>query len=103
MKKLTAVFLCLLILISGMTVFASANENDLKITVVNDLHLDLKDSQAEKVAKRNTISEEYAHASSGGQLPYESVAIIKSFLADAAKYHTASAISLPTATSPIGV
>ncbi len=84
MKKLTAVFLCVLILVSAMTVFAAADEKELKLTAVNDLHLDLKDATAEKVAKRNTLSEEYFHASSGGQLPYESVAIIKAFLRDAA-------------------
>ncbi len=85
MKKLTAVFLCLLMIMSTMTVFAAAQEAELKITVVNDLHLDYKDANAEKVAKRNSISEEYAHASSGGQLPYESVAVIKAFLRDAEK------------------
>ncbi len=85
MKKFISVFLCAAMLVSGMTAFASAAENELKVTVVNDLHLDLKDSTAEKVAKRNSVSAEYAHASSGGQLPYESAAIIKAFLADAAK------------------
>ncbi len=85
MKRLTAILLCMLMLISTVTVFAAAEEAELKITVANDLHLDLKDATAEKVAKRNTISEEYFHASAGGQLPYESVAIIKAFLADAAK------------------
>ena len=85
MKKTTSLLLCVVMIFSSACVSASAAENELKLTVVNDLHLDLADSEAEKVKKRNTISEEYAHASSGGQLPYESVAIIKSFLADAAK------------------
>lgn len=85
MKKFTSVFLCLLMIMSTMTVFAAAEEAELNITVVNDLHLDYNDANAEKVAKRNNISEEYAHASSGGQLPYESVAVIRAFLRDAAK------------------
>lgn len=84
MKKLISVFLCALMIFSAALVTASAEETDLSVIVVNDLHLDLKDATAEKVAKRNSVSEVYAHASSGGQLPYESVAIIKAFLRDAA-------------------
>ena len=85
MKKLISLFLSVLMLLSSAVIFSSAAEGELKVTVVNDLHLDLKDSTAESVSKRNSLSEEYAHASSGGQLPYESVAIIKAFLRDAAK------------------
>lgn len=84
MKKLISVFLCALMVFSTAFFTASAEETDLSVIVVNDLHLDLKDATAEKVAKRNSLSEVYAHASSGGQLPYESVALIKAFLRDAA-------------------
>ncbi len=84
MKKFVALMLCLIMLFSCTAVLSSAAEGDLVITVANDLHLDLKDATAEKVAKRNSVNEIYSHASSGGQLPYESVAIIKSFLNDAA-------------------
>ncbi len=84
MKKLISVFLCMVMIFSAAFITASAEENDFSVIVVNDLHLDLKDATAEKVAKRNSVSEVYAHASSGGQLPYESVAIIKAFLRDAA-------------------
>ena len=101
MKKLTAVILSVLMLISIVPVFAGAQEKELKITVVNDLHLNLKDATAAKVTKRNTINEEYAHASSSGQLPYESVAIIKSFLADAAKSDS-EAVIMPGDLTAIG-
>lgn len=92
MKKLISVFLCALMIFSAALVTASAEETDLSVIVVNDLHLDLKDATAEKVAKRNSVSEVYAHASSGGQLPYESVAIIKAFLRDAALLESAIVI-----------
>ena len=92
MKKLISVFLCMLMVFSAAFITASAEENDLSIIVVNDLHLDLQDATAEKVAKRNSLSEVYAHASSGGQLPYESVAIIKGFLRDAASLESETVI-----------
>ncbi len=85
MKKTTALLLCILTIFSCAVIPTSAAEKELKLTVVNDLHLDLKDATAEEVKKRNSVSEEYFHASSGGQLPYESVAIIRAFLRDAAK------------------
>lgn len=79
MKKFVCVILCLVMLMSAVTV-ASAAPNGIKITVANDLHLDLEDSFADSVKKRNSASTEYAHVSSGGQLVYESYAIIKAFL-----------------------
>lgn len=84
MKRILSLVLCLIMVFSCTAVLSSADETDLVVTVVNDLHLDLADSTAQKVAKRNSESEEYAHASSSGQLSYESVAIIKGFLKDAA-------------------
>ncbi|MBR3766663.1 MAG: metallophosphoesterase [Clostridia bacterium] len=85
MKKLISVILCLALLFSCAAITAAAAETELKITVANDLHLDLTSVTAEKVSKKNNLSEEYAHVASGGQLHYESLAIINAFLAEAAK------------------
>lgn len=84
MKKLISLILCIFLIMSSAAV-ASASENGVKITVANDLHFDLEDSFAESVKKRNSVSDEYAHVSSGGQLIYESYALIKAFLEKAAK------------------
>lgn len=84
MKKLISLFLCISIILS-FSVLAFANESPVIITVANDLHLDLEDSFAETVKKRNNTSSEYAHVSSGGQLIYESYALVKAFLENAAK------------------
>lgn len=84
MKKLISLFLCISIILS-FSVLAFADESPVIITVANDLHLDLEDSFAETVKKRNSTSSEYAHVSSGGQLIYESYAIVKAFLENAAK------------------
>ena len=65
MKKFVCVILCLVMLMSAVTV-ASAAPNGIKITVANDLHLDLEDSFADSVKKRNSASTEYAHVSAGG-------------------------------------
>ena len=83
MKKILSVLLCVIMLFGCMVISSSAAEGELKVLVVNDLHLDLADATAEKVKKRNNVSVEYAHTSSSGQLPYESIAIIKAFLEDA--------------------
>ena len=84
MKKFLSLFLSILLVLNFVVCAFAAQDNTLNIIVVNDLHLDLKDSTALQVAKRNSLDEEYAHVSSGGQLPYESAAIIKAFLRDAA-------------------
>lgn len=79
MKRFISVFLsCILVLSCAVPAFAA--EADVTLTVANDLHLDLEDSFAEAVKKKNSLSEEYFHASSGGQMIYESYAIIKAFL-----------------------
>ncbi len=80
MKKLISVLLCILTALPVFVFSASAEDTPLEITVANDLHINYKAATAAKVAKRNNLSVEYAHASSGGQLPYESIAIIKAFL-----------------------
>ncbi len=84
MKKIISIILCLVFILSAVSV-AFAAEGDVTITVANDLHLDLEDSFAQSVKKRNSVSTEYAHVSSGGQLIYESYAIIKAFLENAAQ------------------
>ncbi len=101
MKKILSVILSALILLSCAAVSASAAENELKVTVANDLHLNLKASTAQKFVKRNTVSEVYAHAASSGQLPEESVEIIKSFLADAAA-NDSSTVLLPGDLTNVG-
>lgn len=84
MKKLISLLLTLVLVFSCvLPVFAA--ENDIVLTVANDLHLDLEDSFAESVKKKNSLSEEYFHAYSGGQMVYESYAIIKAFLEKAAE------------------
>ncbi len=84
MKKIVSLTLCLIFVLSTVTV-AFAAEDTLTITVANDLHLDLEDAFAESVKKRNSTSVEYAHVSSGGQLIYESYALVKAFLENAAQ------------------
>ena len=101
MKKILSLALCLIMILSCMAVLSSAAETDLVVTVVNDLHLDLKDSTVQTVAKRNSLSEEYAHVASGGQLPYESIAIIKGFLRDAAE-NESNIILMPGDLTTIG-
>lgn len=85
MKKIVSLLLCSVMIISIGFVTAAASTDDVVITVANDLHLDLEDSFAESVKKRNSMSVEYAHVSSGGQLIYESYALVKAFLENAAK------------------
>lgn len=85
MKKLISVLLSVIMALSLLSVAVSAEETPLVITVANDLHLDSVSSTAETVKKHNSISEEYAHVAGGGQLQYESLAIIKAFLEQAGK------------------
>lgn len=83
MKKMLALALCFILIVSAVPI-AFAAEEGISVTVTNDLHLDLEDAFADSVKKRNSVSEEYAHVSSGGQLIYESYALIKAFLEQAA-------------------
>ena len=101
MKKIMSVLLCAVLVLSAMVFSASAAEEELKIAVVNDLHLDLDDATAERVVKRNNLSVEYAHAASSGQLPYESVAIIRAFLRDMEKSDN-SVIIMPGDLTTVG-
>lgn len=101
MKKTISVLLSVLMLISIIPTFAFAAESELKITVANDLHLDLKDSEAEKVTKRNNLSEVYAHTSASGRLLYESVEIIEAFLKKAAA-NDSSVVLMPGDLTSVG-
>ena len=101
MKKIISVILSALMLLSCISVMASAAENELKVTVANDLHLNLKDANAQKVSKRNTINDVYAHAATSGQLTYESVEIIEAFLAEAAD-NDSTAVLLPGDLTNVG-
>ena len=85
MKKVISLFLCAIMIFSMGLITAAAKTDSVVITVANDLHLDLEDSFADSVRKRNSVSAEYAHVSAGGQLLYESYAILKAFLENAAK------------------
>ncbi len=85
MKKALSLILSLIMILSAMGLTAFAAEKPLTITVANDLHLDVEDSFADSVKKRNSASVEYAHVSSGGQMIYESYALVRAFLENAAQ------------------
>lgn len=85
MKKAVSLILCVIMILATGIVTASAQTAPVVITVANDMHLDIEDAFADSVRKRNSVSEEYAHVSSGGQLIYESYAIIRAFLENAAE------------------
>ena len=81
MKKLLSILLSIILILAVLPVgTCAADEDTLNITVANDLHLDLVSARAEKVEMTNTINADYPHASNGGQMFYESEAIIDSFL-----------------------
>lgn len=84
MKKLIALLLCISVIFSFTVISVSAAKEPLLITVANDLHLDSVTSAEPSVKKHNSVSVEYAHVTSGGELQYESYAIIKAFLEKAA-------------------
>ena len=70
-------------ILSLMSTGVSAAQEPLRVTVANDLHLDSVSSTTATVKKHNSVSVEYAHAAAGGQLQYESLAIISAFLKEA--------------------
>lgn len=84
MRKLLSLSLCLVMLFS-MAIPAFAAENSLNVTVCNDLHYNMKYSNADSYGKHNALSEDYQHIQSTGRLLYESYAIIEKFFDDAAK------------------
>lgn len=81
MKKLISVLLCVLMLMSAVSIGVSAAD-DMKIIVANDLHLSAKSYVP---YTGNTMTNPWAHVASSGQLIRESDAIITAFLDNAAK------------------
>jgi len=81
MKKLLSVFLAALMLLSLCSVAASAEGDELVITVVNDTHYNSIDT----VKKANSLNEDFAHVNSAGRLYYEADAVFKAFLEQAAQ------------------
>ncbi len=85
MKKILSVILCVAMLFAMSILPASAEAEEIKVIVANDLHYDMKSANAEKVTKHNSISADFAHASVSLQHDYESYAIIMAFLDKAAQ------------------
>lgn len=86
MKRFFAVLLSVILVLSSLSIAAFALTNgELKITVMADPHLSIKDSTSAVVPHRNNISEDFSHAASGGKLPDESYALLKEFLNVAAQ------------------
>lgn len=95
MKKLLSVLLSMLLVLSlCVPALAADTSDELKITVANDLHYNLRYSLAQTVKKHNSISEDYAHIASTGKLNYEAVAIIEAFL-EKAKANDSDVVLLP--------
>ncbi len=84
MKKVLSLVLCAVLLFTAIPITASAADDELNFTVASDLHLDLEYSKAEFVANENVLNEDYAHAIDGGQMHYESEAVVDAFLQKAA-------------------
>lgn len=82
MKKLLSIALSVILLLGSVTIGACAADNDIKVTVANDLHF----SASSLVPfTKDTSEDAYAHVPSSGQMLVESNAIIKAFLAQEAK------------------
>lgn len=79
MKKILSVILCIAMLFSLTALCASAEGATFKMTVATDLHYNAKASAASLVSKRNSVSEDFFHASPDGSMPAESLAIITAF------------------------
>lgn len=80
MKKILSVFLSVLMIFSLCSVAASAEGDELVVTVVNDTHY----NSFEKVKKVNSLNEDFAHVNSAGRLYYEADAVFMAFLEAAA-------------------
>ena len=80
MKKIISVLLSVLMIFSIFSVAASAEGDELVITVANDIHYNC----IRNVGKHNSISEDFAHVNSAGRLYFEADAIFKAFLKEAA-------------------
>ena len=80
MKKILSVILSALMLLSLCSVAASAEGDELVVTVVNDIHYNSFDT----AKKSNSVSEDFAHVNSAGRLYYEIDAVFMAFLEAAA-------------------
>ena len=86
MKRFLAVLLAVIIAVSAFSVAAFAfGSGEMKVLVMADPHLSVKDSFSATVPHRNADSEDFFHAASGGKLPDESYALLKEFLKEAAQ------------------
>ena len=94
MKKFLSVVLCLAMIFAVSILPVSAQDAEIKVIVANDLHYDAKTVNLQKVPKRNSVSADYAHASTSLQHGDASYAIIKAFLEKAAA-SDADALFLP--------
>lgn len=85
MKKAISVFLCLLFTFSlVLPAFAAdTSDEELKVTVANDLHYNQTYTSRASVKKHNSLSAAFSHIMSTGLLRYESLAIIEAFLEQA--------------------
>lgn len=81
MKKIISVFIAAIMLFSLCSVAASAEAEELVITVANDLHYDGTYPYL-TTAKGNSINEDFAHVGTATRLPHEANAIVKAFLKD---------------------
>lgn len=82
MKKMISLVLCLLLTFSAFSVLSFAAEDELKATVVTDLHLNVPYMN---VADGKYTSEDYSHVPSQGQLYLESELLVDKFLETAAQ------------------
>ena len=90
MKKFLSLVLSVLMLMSAFSVAAWAQDEELVITVVNDLHYNL--TYTKKATKANSINADFAHIGNSSRLPHEAIAIIEGFLSEAAENESQAVI-----------
>lgn len=90
MKKFISLVLSVLMLMSAFSVAAWAQDEELVITVVNDLHYNL--TYTKKATKANSINADFAHIGNASRLPHEAIAIIEGFLSEAAENESQAVI-----------
>ena len=83
MKKISALILCMCMLLSFGVVAVSASEESITVDIANDLHYSYISNNG--FSKKGDGSDPYAHVASSGQLYVESKAIVTAFLERAAE------------------
>lgn len=78
MKKILSVFLAAIMIFSLCSIAVSAENEELKITVANDLHYNLRYTSMDKY-KGNSVNKDFAHIGTASRLPHEAIAIVKGF------------------------